>query len=89
VGRRGQAHALARRPLFRADRITAPLLALHGANDPRVPVGEAEQIVAAVRGQGRPAELLLFPDEGHFMLRQSTAAIAYPAIGDWFERYMG
>jgi len=52
-------------------------------------VGEAEQIVAAVRGQGRPAELLLFPDEGHFMLRQSTAAIAYPAIGDWFERYMG
>ncbi|GAC1447890.1 MAG: S9 family peptidase [Ktedonobacterales bacterium] len=76
-------------PLFKADRITAPLLVLHGANDPRVPVGEARQIVAAVQARGRPAELLLFPDEGHFMLRQSTQLTAYPAIGDWFERYMG
>ncbi len=76
-------------PLFKAGSIEAPLLVLHGANDPRVPVGEAEQIVAAVRARGRPAELLLFPDEGHFMLRQSTQFTAYPAIGDWFERYMG
>ncbi len=76
-------------PLFKADRITSPLLVLHGANDPRVPVGEAEQIVAAVRAQGHPAELLIFPDEGHFMLRQSTQLVAYPAIGDWFERHMG
>jgi len=76
-------------PLFKADRIEAPLLVLHGANDPRVPMGEAEQIVAAIRARGRPAELLLFPDEGHFMLRQSTQLTAYPAIGDWFERYMG
>jgi dipeptidyl aminopeptidase/acylaminoacyl peptidase len=76
-------------PLFKADRIRAPLLVLHGANDPRVPVGEARQIVQAVREQGRPAELLLFPDEGHFMLRESTQRIAYPAVGDWFERYMG
>jgi dipeptidyl aminopeptidase/acylaminoacyl peptidase len=76
-------------PLFKAGSITTPLLVLHGANDPRVPVGEAEQIVAAVRANGRPAELLRFADEGHFMLRQSTQLTAYPAIGDWFERYMG
>jgi dipeptidyl aminopeptidase/acylaminoacyl peptidase len=76
-------------PLFQADRITAPLLVLHGANDPRVPRHEAEQIVVAVRANGRPAELLLFPDEGHFMLRESTQLRAYPAIGDWFARYMG
>lgn len=76
-------------PLFKAERITTPLLVLHGANDPRVPMGEAKQIVAAVRANGRPAELLLFPDEGHFMLRQSTQLTAYPATGDWFERYMG
>jgi dipeptidyl aminopeptidase/acylaminoacyl peptidase len=76
-------------PLFHADRITAPLLVLHGANDPRVPRHEAEQIVAAVRARGHPAELLLFPDEGHFMLRESTQLRAYPAIGDWFARYMG
>jgi dipeptidyl aminopeptidase/acylaminoacyl peptidase len=76
-------------PLFQANRISAPLLVLHGANDPRVPRHEAEQIVAAVRARGLPAELLLFPDEGHFMLRESTQLLAYPAIGDWFARYMG
>jgi dipeptidyl aminopeptidase/acylaminoacyl peptidase len=76
-------------PLFHADRITAPLLVLHGANDPRVPRHEAEQIVAAVHERGHPAELLLFADEGHFMLRESTQLRAYPAIGAWFARYMG
>lgn len=76
-------------PLFQADRIQTPLLVLHGANDPRVPVHEAEQIVAAVRARDLPAELFIFPDEGHFMLRESTQLRAYPAIGDWFERYMG
>jgi dipeptidyl aminopeptidase/acylaminoacyl peptidase len=76
-------------PLFHADHIRTPLLALHGANDSRVPVGEARQIVAAVQAQGVPAELLIFPDEGHFMLRESTQLTAYPAIGDWFERWMG
>src|SRR5260221_765641 len=50
---------------------------------------EAEQIVAAVRARGRPAELLLFADEGHFMLRGTTQLVGYPAIGDWFERHMG
>jgi dipeptidyl aminopeptidase/acylaminoacyl peptidase len=39
-------------PLHRADRITAPLLVVHGANDTNVPLGEAEQIVAALRARG-------------------------------------
>jgi dipeptidyl aminopeptidase/acylaminoacyl peptidase len=76
-------------PIHAVDRITAPLLVLHGANDPRVPVAEADHIVAAVKARGIPVEYLRFPDEGHFMLRQGTQLKAYPAIGDWFERYMG
>jgi len=76
-------------PLFNADKITAPLLVLHGMNDPRVPVQEAQQIVAVLQDLNRPTDILLFPDEGHFMLRQSTQLRAYPAIADWFERYMG
>jgi dipeptidyl aminopeptidase/acylaminoacyl peptidase len=76
-------------PIFKVDRITTPLLVLHGTNDARVPVEEAEQIVAALRSLNRTAELLLFADEGHFMLRKTTQLKAYTAIGDWFERYMG
>lgn len=75
-------------PLFKADRITAPLLVLHGANDPRVPVSEAEQIVDAVRQRGHPTELIIFPNEGHFMTRKSTQLTAYTAIGAWFEQYL-
>ncbi len=52
-------------PLQHADRITAPLLVVHGANDTNVPLGEAEQIVAALRDRGRAPRLLLFDGEGH------------------------
>ena len=76
-------------PLFKADRIKTPLLVLHGANDPRVPVSEAQQIIAAVQANGYPAELMIFPDEGHFMLHLNTQLKAYQTIMDWFERYMG
>ncbi len=48
-------------PIHRAGAITAPLLVIHGRNDPRVPVGESIQIAEAV-GQ---SELLIFEDEGH------------------------
>jgi dipeptidyl aminopeptidase/acylaminoacyl peptidase len=48
-------------PLHRAGAIRAPLLVIHGRNDPRVPVGESVQIADAVPG----AELLIFEDEGH------------------------
>ena len=52
-------------PIHHADRITSPLLVIHGRNDPRVPAREAEQIVATLRGQGRTVELMMFDDEGH------------------------
>lgn len=48
-------------PIHRAGSIRAPLLVIHGRNDPRVPVGESIQIAKAVPG----AELLIFEDEGH------------------------
>ncbi len=76
-------------PINSVDKIITPLLVLHGANDSRVPVGEAEQIVAALKARQVPVEFLRFPDEGHFMLRRDTQFTAYPAAGKWFERYMG
>jgi dipeptidyl aminopeptidase/acylaminoacyl peptidase len=52
-------------PLTNADRITKPLLVVHGKNDPRVPVGEAEQLVNRVRLKGGEVWYLLAADEGH------------------------
>ena len=52
-------------PLTNADRITRPLLVVHGKNDPRVPLSEAEQIVNKVRAKGGEVWYLLASDEGH------------------------
>ena len=52
-------------PLNNAGRITKPLFVVQGANDPRVPASEAEQMVAKVRGNGGPVWFLNAKDEGH------------------------
>jgi dipeptidyl aminopeptidase/acylaminoacyl peptidase len=52
-------------PLNLTDRMKKPLLVIQGANDPRVPQSEAEQIVAKVRAEGEPVWYLLATDEGH------------------------
>src|SRR5436853_7932117 len=49
-------------PIRHVERIKAPMFVVHGANDPRVPAGEAEQIVAALRARNVPVDYLRFPD---------------------------
>jgi dipeptidyl aminopeptidase/acylaminoacyl peptidase len=63
-------------PLNNAAKITSPLFVAQGANDPRVPLSEADQIVEAVRGNGRDVWYLVFKDEGHGFAKKSNA--------DWF-----
>ncbi|OXM43138.1 S9 family peptidase [Amycolatopsis alba DSM 44262] len=58
-----------RSPFWHVNDITIPLLIVQGANDPRVPQAESDQIVAALRGKGLPPEYLLFDDEGHGLAR--------------------
>ena len=52
-------------PLLHADLIRKPLIVLQGANDPRVLKVESDEVVAAVKKNGVPAEYIVFPDEGH------------------------
>jgi dipeptidyl aminopeptidase/acylaminoacyl peptidase len=52
-------------PLTNASKITKPLFVVAGANDPRVPRNESEQMVATVRKNGSPVWFLLGKDEGH------------------------
>ena len=52
-------------PLQHVSRIQAPLLVLHGALDPRVPVGESEQLVDAMATLGKPVAYVTFPQAGH------------------------
>ena len=56
-------------PLFAADRINIPMLIAQGANDPRVIQSESDQIVAAIEKNGGHATYVLYPDEGHGLVR--------------------
>lgn len=62
-------------PLTNADRISRPLLVVHGKNDPRVPLSEAEQLVNRLRSRGGEVWYLQATDEGHgFRKKQNRDA---------------
>ncbi len=65
-------------PLSRVDDIRAPLFVIHGANDPRVPLSEAEQITEALTKRDVPCRLLVYPDEGHGLAKLKNRLDAYP-----------
>ena len=60
-------------PLNNAAAITKPLFVVQGGNDPRVPLSEAEQMVARVRQNGSPVWYLMARDEGHGFRKKNNA----------------
>jgi len=79
----------ARSPLFHSDRITAPLLVVHGANDPRVKQHESDQIVVDLRKKGKPVEYIVAPDEGHgFRAPNNRKALAV-AMEKFLAKHLG
>jgi dipeptidyl aminopeptidase/acylaminoacyl peptidase len=75
-------------PLTRIDDIRAPLFIIHGANDPRVPLSEAEQIHAAMTSRGRECELLVYADEGHGLARRVNRLDAVPKALAFLARHL-
>jgi dipeptidyl aminopeptidase/acylaminoacyl peptidase len=76
-------------PLTHVDQMTAPLFIIHGANDPRVPLSEAEQIHAAMTSRGRECELLVFGDEGHGLAKRGNRVDAWPKAFAFLARHLG
>jgi acetyl esterase/lipase len=66
-------------PVTYLDQLRAPLFVIHGANDPRVPLSEAEQVVEALAARGIPHELRVYADEGHGLAKRANRKDAYPA----------
>jgi len=59
-------------PLFSADQIDDALLVVQGANDPRVPQRESDQIVVAARENDAPVGYIVAPDEGHGFAKENN-----------------
>jgi dipeptidyl aminopeptidase/acylaminoacyl peptidase len=75
-------------PITHLDDLRAPLFVIHGANDPRVPLSEAEQIKAALDERGIECELKVYADEGHGLAKRANRMDAYPAAFDFLDRIL-
>lgn len=64
-----------------------PTLVTHGELDFRVPVGEGMQLFTALQRRGVPSKLILFPDEGHWILKPQNSKLWYTNVIDWLNRY--
>jgi len=67
-------------PINHIEKITAPLMVIHGANDPRVPLNEAEQVKERLEKLGRKVDLLVYADEGHGIGKLKNKLDAYPKV---------
>lgn len=77
-----------RSPIHFMDRIQAPVLFLHGANDPRCPLEEMEQAVDVLARLGKPYEFKVYPDEGHSFRRIENKVDAFRRRAEFLERYL-
>lgn len=75
-------------PTNNVDKINVPLLVVQGANDPRVPASEAEQIVHAIRAKGKEAWYLLAKDEGHGFAKKFNRDQRLYVESLFWERYL-
>lgn len=80
---------IANSPVSHLDRITAPLLVIHGANDVRVLRQDSDDVVAGLRALGRPVEYLSFPDEGHSVRRWRNRLEMWRRIEDTLAGCLG
>jgi dipeptidyl aminopeptidase/acylaminoacyl peptidase len=70
---------LSRSPVTHVDAVKIPILIAQGANDPRVPQSESDQMVDRLREAGREVQYLLFKDEGHGFRKPENRLAFYRA----------
>jgi dipeptidyl aminopeptidase/acylaminoacyl peptidase len=75
-------------PSTHVNKVTAPLLIIQGAMDPRVPAGEAIQIKEALDAKKIPAELIIFPDEGHGAQKRDNQVLQYGHMVRFFQEHL-
>ncbi|MBW4519347.1 MAG: S9 family peptidase [Scytolyngbya sp. HA4215-MV1] len=75
-------------PLNNAHKIQKPLFVIHGKNDPRVPLNEAEQIIATVRKSDTPVWYLMAKDEGHGFGKKKNVDFQFYATVMFIKEYL-
>jgi dipeptidyl aminopeptidase/acylaminoacyl peptidase len=65
-----------------------PMLIIHSELDYRVPIGEGLQLFTALQRKAIDSKLLVFPDEGHWVLKPQNSQLWYHTVLDWLDKYL-
>jgi len=65
-----------------------PHLIVHGELDYRIPSSEAMSLFTALQRQGVPSRLIIFPDEGHWVLKPQNQKLWWDQVQGWFTKYL-
>lgn len=77
-----------RSPRAYIENIQCPLLVIQGKNDPRVVERESRDVVDQLQAQGKEVEYLMFPDEGHDVLKYDNRVLCYTTITEFFRKHL-
>jgi dipeptidyl aminopeptidase/acylaminoacyl peptidase len=67
----------------------SPVLIIHGEKDYRCPINEALNLFEALQYHSVPSELLIFPDENHWILKPRNVVAWYEAVSEFIGRHLG
>jgi dipeptidyl aminopeptidase/acylaminoacyl peptidase len=70
------------------EKLETPTLVIHGELDYRVPIGQGLSMFTALQRRKVPSELLVFPDEGHWIGKPKNYALWMSTMQRWFEKYL-
>ena len=65
-----------------------PMLVIHSELDYRVPIGEGLQLFTALQRMGVDSKMLMFPDEGHWVLKPQNSELWFHTVLDWLDKYL-
>jgi dipeptidyl aminopeptidase/acylaminoacyl peptidase len=71
-----------------AKNFNTPTLVTQGEIDYRVPVDQSLQLYTTLQLKNVPSKLIVFPDEGHWILKPQNSQFWYSQVLDWFEKYL-
>ena len=75
-------------PSLFAGEFKTPTLVIHGEQDYRVPYGQGLQLFTALQMKKVPSKLLLYPDEGHWVLKPQNSLLWYRTFLDWLAQWL-
>ncbi len=84
-----KAHVARCSPHLYADRIVTPTFIVTNELDYRVSVDQGLQLFTLLRRRGVPAEALVFPDEGHWVLKPWNSKLWHESVFGWLRKYLG